>query len=912
MLLQPILLSPYRLPGRYPLMFGEEDVAIFLNGYLSLWHPAVLERSASLPRVDPPYDHDNPAAGALFGLPEHPPLFLPDDWHDRAIQAGARWFAVTADFATTLRNLFEALGWDKADAARQAAHLDPELYDWLGLGLGYLVLSALFEAMDHSLQFDADAFWQAIRQALQASQRSEQEEYLRAAARLMHQARDIVYPATVYLVELAYLEDYPEGQLPASLAQGLPTTLVAEGMWLSQRLQTDRSTVERIREAWQRRQADLVCAGWLSRHDALLPVESFLWNLSKGVTYFASLWGQAPEIFGRAIFPAHPRLPVLLESAGLTRALVVTRDGSLLPAFKQVCLGWSGAEGKRIVALVRKPLPTTAVTAFHLAHHLSQTMLKDMTAALVFDPGGRDSIYYRAWLALHRLDEVYGRPVTVSELFTETPVEDYAPAPESDEFHTEALELLTEAGCADPVSRFARHARVRRWLETAWTVWALAQAVKGPEPAIRDAESRLQELEDTCESDICACAENELADLSRAGAQCLAGAIPQCPDSRGWLVVNTCSFARTVVVRVAGVSTPLPAPARAVHVDGSAADVVVGVPALGFVWLPCEAATGQPVVVPHGKLLQEHTLRNEFLEAEVDVRTGGLASLRSPRRRRNLLAQQLVYVPGSRMVMESLESRDNPAWAEIVTQGILCDTFDRVQARFWQTLRVYRGRPYVHLTLRLDDVPACTGYAWYAAFASRFAWRDGSTPMRRGLMLQAVPTRHTRPESGEFIELLDAEPVLILPGGLPFHQKQGSRMLDVLLVTPRETEHTFHLTLGLGVLHPGRAVLDVGTPALAIPCPKPQSETQAWLFHLDAENVILLGMRPLAHRDSLLMRLVETDGVGTDFVLRCPRLPRQAWVVNELGCEKEPLRVEKDSISGYIAGGALLLVRADF
>src|SRR5438067_13530387 len=81
--LELFLLSPFRLPAQSSLYLANEDVACFLHGHAALWHPALLLAASALPRIDSPYDHEQPAAGHVYAVPEHPPLVLPDDWADR-------------------------------------------------------------------------------------------------------------------------------------------------------------------------------------------------------------------------------------------------------------------------------------------------------------------------------------------------------------------------------------------------------------------------------------------------------------------------------------------------------------------------------------------------------------------------------------------------------------------------------------------------------------------------------------------------------------------------------------------------------------------------------------------------------------------------------------------------------------
>ena len=46
-----ILLSPYKLPGQYPLTLAEDEMASWLNGYSALWHPSVLWNATQPPSM---------------------------------------------------------------------------------------------------------------------------------------------------------------------------------------------------------------------------------------------------------------------------------------------------------------------------------------------------------------------------------------------------------------------------------------------------------------------------------------------------------------------------------------------------------------------------------------------------------------------------------------------------------------------------------------------------------------------------------------------------------------------------------------------------------------------------------------------------------------------------------------------
>src|SRR5262249_38542384 len=84
-----LLLSPSRLRTHHQVYLNEDEMAAWLNGFVVLWHPALLLGGEKPPRVDSAYDHEQPTPGRAYVMPESPPQFLPDDWPDRVRANGA-------------------------------------------------------------------------------------------------------------------------------------------------------------------------------------------------------------------------------------------------------------------------------------------------------------------------------------------------------------------------------------------------------------------------------------------------------------------------------------------------------------------------------------------------------------------------------------------------------------------------------------------------------------------------------------------------------------------------------------------------------------------------------------------------------------------------------------------------------
>src|SRR5439155_14363801 len=239
-----------------------------------------------------------------------------------------------------------------------------------------------------------------------------------------------------------------------------------------------------------------VCGGcYAEREDPLLPLESQLWNLRKGLAVSEELLGQPVRVFARGRFGFHPQTPSLLQAAGLSRAIVLAFDEGVLPSHRATVVNWSATDGKQIDAFCRAPRAAdNPQTYFHVAHYLHETIMQDHAATLVLLHAGTPSPWYEDWLELSRLAPVLGVWTTLSRYFDDVTAGDYtSPAP-ADEFHADYLgertadaassEAMTYASSQElkvrayrstdearrhPVSAFAAHARHRRQLDAAWT-----------------------------------------------------------------------------------------------------------------------------------------------------------------------------------------------------------------------------------------------------------------------------------------------------------------------------------------------------------------------------------------------------------------------------------------------------------
>lgn len=937
-----ILLSPYRLPGQNASYLGGDDMACFLNAFTALWHPAAVRGASGPPRVASPYDHETPTTGHVYAVPESPPLVLPDDWEQRVRDAGAVCFRATTDRAATLRNLDEALRAANDAVTNALLALDGErVGTFFGLGFGFGMLEALYEAMEHENLIATTDLWQDVQQAVGCLLDPNADaatpdlppgpawrRHLQSAAERLMSAREILYSVTIHVVDLFVLDESRlAGPWPAAYEQGLPVNILATASVLEKLAREHPERAAQLRERVAAGTAEVVGGVYLEREDALLPVESQLWNLVRGVAASKQILGDEVRVHGRRRFAAHPQTPLFLTAVGLNRTLLIPFDEAVMPSHRATVVNWPSPEGKQVEAFARAPNAASEVTTFfHAAHHLHRTIMQDHAATLsLLHSGSPASPWYEDWVHLTRLAPLLGRWTTLTGYFNEVMAGEYAPAGQADDFHGDYLGERCTARSDRPVSWFAVQQRWRRRLDTAWSLAALHRGLAGTRDTL-NLEEPLTQLEARVETAGSSLGE-ENSELSRdlgvvqqKAGEALAGLLLGRADNRtpGLMVLNPCSFARRVVLDVDDVQggIPVEGPVKACQIEGNKASLVVEVPALGFAWLPRSGPVSPPPPA-RMKLADERCVRNEFFEAEVDPQTGGLRAIRDHRTRINRLGQQIVYNPGSKAKGTSVKvTSTGPALGELVSEGVLYDDEDRVLAKFRQRFRAWLGRPLLEVRIEIEPEHLPEGYPWHAYYGARFAWRDERALLLRGVNGIGAVTSHTRPETPDYLELrLGNQRTTLFPGGLPFHQRHGGRMLDVILLPEGEKARAFDLAIGLDREYPMQTALGLATPVPVVPVDRgpPHVGATGWLFHLDAPNLSLLSLRPAGPGiDGIVARLLETGGQMNQAGWRSVRDPKRAALLDARDLEVSQPMIDGDTVQLEAAAGDLMHLRVEF
>ncbi len=944
---QRLLLSPYRLPTHHQVYLNEDEMAAWLNGQIVLWHPALLIGGENPPRVDSAYDHEQPTASRAYVMPDSPPQFLPDDWPDRVKAIGALKLPTYPDREQTVRGMIEAVreagqseeGREHFGSPDQQALLDLPIENvrpFFGLGFGYMIIDSLFEAMDHERLLDVPGFWNDVQEAVKALLRPEAagdvETHLQNAAAKLLAAREVLYSVNIHLLDIWQLsEDKLDVAPPAALAAGSPLNVMATGRSLERLVEQYPERAAELRakldEAIQPPILEIIGGVYREREDALMPVESQLWNLRKGRAAARDATGALVEVLARKRSANHPHIPAWVQATGFRRAVLASFDGAVTPNYRSTVVNWTSPDGKAIDAFTRVPAAVhKAETFFNLVYTLHQSITQDSAPTLaVIHQAEAANPLYEDWLAISKIAPVLGTWTTLSRYFSDALAGEYVGTSNPDDFFADYLEERTNAHRPDPVSAFAMQARARRKLDAAWTFAAIYRTLSagGPTDEENAQIAQLHRTEDEMEA-------FGLDPISEAAF----GVAPEDPWARkladrlqvraeanrpGYMLLNPCAFTRRVALELDAMPDPMPieGPVKAAQSDADKARLVVEIPPLGFAWIPAKGVPGTMHHRPRIRMADGNTVRNEYFEAEIDPATGGLKAFKDARLRMARLGMQLVFNPGSRTEGRSVKViHSSSALGEIVSEGVIFNENNEELATFRLRLRAWLMRPLLDVHIEIEPKHAPSGYPWHAYYGARFAWRDERSALLRGVNGMSMQTTHTRPVSPDFVEVkLGRSGTTILTGGLPFHQRQGPRMLDVILIPEGEQTRSFDLGLALDRDYPMQAAVGMISPLAVVPTEKgpPHIGPSGWLFHVDSPNLLLINMRPTDDGGrSFIATFLETSGVhGGTAELRCVRDPSGATLLDGDDQPTTGLSVVGDAVRLDFAAGELLRVQVD-
>jgi alpha-mannosidase len=912
MLNRLIALFPCQSLESFDLDRREEDAEQLLSGWTALWHPRLLAAADGIPSWSPATDPPDEPAGHLVTVPDCCLGSLPEDWIAQAEAEGACVLRGLSSRQEIIAATIKRLGTDHPD-------LDPDLVaDFLALGYGYLqveLLTRKYRYMSNLNESSVRTSTLAAAAKALAGDAAGARQDLQAAFDRLQEAREYLYPLEAQLFDLTLVAPTTLGQsLRTDLAAAAPCNLLVSGSLIEEMARREPETLDALKQSLAAGSAAIVGGELTELPLPLLDPESIADNLARGLAAYREHLSHSPVVFGRRRFGLTPALPQIIERLGFTAAFHCTLDDGRFPTDSQSRVQWEGIDGTSIESLGCIPIDASRAAPFlALPKRLSDAMSLDRTPAVMFAHWpGKSCCWYDDLRRIAGYGSALGKFHTLTSCFDETSSVGKRAHYQPDQYRSPYLKQDVAAGQPNPISRSVQFLSRRAEIEAIQTLDALASLCgnKNTEASIDKTQS--------------------LA----AFAHSITGVTAS--STRGTLAVNPLSFPQHAVAGSPSPPSPLPSPLE--------------VPSLGFAWFEPNAS---PPPAPRRKgwfghqkpaeppLAEQNLLRNDFCEIRFDPTTGAILSISDYHTRGVRLAQQIALrtpcgdqaeaeanystMAADKIVVTSA----GPLLGEIVSRGRLLDRSGRRAAGFQQTTRVWRGSRVIELLIELDVQQQPGSNPWDSYYAARFAWKDETATIHRGVSLANMPTDLTSIESPHFLEINSAKQrTTLLCGGLPYHRRIGVRKLDTLLVVQGETARSFRLGIGIDVPNSSAAAVGFLSPPLILPDQPPPPTPSGWLFHLDCRNVMAThwdanlpgtanSRGPTARGEppttpGFRVRLQETEGRAVTLGLRCFRPIAAAKRLNTGDVPPVELTVHGDKIEVPIGRYRWIEVEAEF
>lgn len=900
-----LILLPCHSLEDFPTYHEGDDAQSLLASWSALWRPELVAAAAKAPewkRVeDPPSD----LRGRIIVVPTVCRDRLPTGFAQRVKQDGG----LLIRGKTSREEIVEAaLAFLGDNQPRVEAELAA---DFLALGYCYLQIELLTRQMRYSSNLDETYFRGQVVAAAQAAVAGDEplaREKLGAAFSVLAEERDHYYPVDAFVLDLNLTAPTTLGQtLRDELAGDSPTNLLLSAALAQELAAKEPSTLEIIRSRLAAGTLGLIGGEVNEIRWPLLSLDTCRAELVRGREAYQAALGAQPEVFGRWRAGFTPLMPAVLQNLGFRGALHAVFEDGKMPQGGQLKVRWEGIDGGSIDAIARTPLDASSTQTFlQFAVKLGESMDADHVATLSLAHWpGQASPWLNDLRRIARYGSALGKFVTSTHYFRETAQPTQLDRFEADRYRSPYLKQAVIRKQAGGVSTCMEYWQALHRAAAVQSLNTLAVLVNGKPTNEPPAPTPAEITEEH------AVAESSSNPWSAraAAAQALAGALTRgAKGPTGSLVLNPASYVRRIGVADSqiGVLPPVGKPVYAAAEHSAGNQVLVDVPAYGFVWLP-----RGPASPPDRKaiiLAEANLLRNEFFEAIINPITGTLSAIHEYSSRGNRLSQQLALrMPGPRqkpgdtyrdpdetavysvMAADSVEVKTaTTVLGEIVCRGRLLDRDGGKLAGFAQTYRIWRGRRVLEIDVELDPLEEPRADPWNSYYCARFAWGDDTAELFRTLHQTRQPATSKQFESPHYVDLVGAKhATTILTGGCPFHRRHEDRMLDTLLLVRGESARNFRLGIGIDLTHPqleAQNLLD--PPPVVHDVQQPTSGASGWLLHLDARNVIATSCEPLVaggRVDGVRLRLLETAGRPSKLSVRCFRPFASAKIVNGQG-----------------------------
>ncbi len=954
-----LLLIPSSGLDDFPEALPANDSAQLLSGWLALWHPSLIGLTHGAPRWlsanQPPHSFE----GVLAVAPDCTNSHLPSDLLNTATNAGG-WLIKPDKSWRELQSDIIA----KLEVAPETPLLPQLQTEFAALGFAYLQIQLLTQKLRYTSNLDQVLFDSQVDQAASAAlggDLGQAEQYLQSCFDQLGQERDHYYSLDVSLLDVTLLAETTLGQtVTRQLARPLPTTFVASASLLRQMQARHPEVAAELQKALQEKTASLAGGLDVERPHPLMTFDTLKRDLERGRMAYEQMGFAAPTVFTRFTFGQVSDMPLHLRRSGYAGTMLIAWQDGSYPSGSHAKFSWEAAEGTFINAiappLVDAQSPETYLTfgrriaealdhqhvpVFMMAHWPNQySEFFELLACVVrrtpalgrwqhvddfFEktdqPYHQDHLpgrkFAHDWAAAtgHQLDDLIDRSTAYHRLAGEARMLQNILnlSYQLENFHRRPRAIEQEPANSEDPNRIA------------------AYAERGPQAVpLTELDAglcqALDEIDRAFDKDVIAAGHLDKlnAEIARLRSQIdarfarAAGHRPAdnatLAQSPMCLLVNPSSTPQRLVHRSATNLGPVANGGwlYATGCDSTERLSMIDLP--GFGMLPVAM---QPVAVSPKRreptLVQgDGLLVNDFMEIQIDPRSGALRSLHVPGKRGNRLSMQVArrervagQIQTSQMQLNQLQTLENSTVRGAIRARGTCVLNGQPTGDFDIEYELLRGQRVLNVTVKLSGLTALSGSPWSSAYVLRTAWPSEASIVtgRSCSSRQTIPAG--KAVATEWIEMEEVEyRTYLLTGGLPFHQRVEERFMETLLGngSSGHLQRCFGVGIDLPSATATASQFGISPHIIAIQSPSASPPGDAaWLMHIDAKNVLMQLESPLrdaeGHCAGLRVHISELAGKSVTARLRALREVREAHRVDYHGNRIAKLTVEGDTVS---------------
>lgn len=894
----------------FPTHLTGDDAENLLNCWTTLWHPEIVRQAQTVPnwhRVDSPPDD---CQGFLFVVPSIARDQMTTGFAQRVQDQGGLLIDSDSDRTDMTTMILDRVGVTSAISKDRIA-------TFRALGFIYLQVQILTRQYRYSSSLDDAQFERlCVEAAIAALEPGNQfDTAIVRCFDLLSEERNRYFSNEIYLIDQTLVTKEVVSRVGKQTEWSIPSNLMMSGSLISSLKQ--EASWEAIKKRVDEKQFCFVGGEWNELQTQLLSLNSVASNLKRGAEEFSNSFGQVPSVFARQRFAALSAYPGVLDQLNFSGAVHTTLDDGRFPTDSSQLVNWSGFSNVALPALVEPPFDITLAESFlKLAGNISLAIDRSHIAVVSFVHwAGQSSTWYSDLMTAAKVCSTLGKFVTLDHLLEREQDLDTSQHWLGDNYQSPILKQAIIRGQSNSVSKWQDYWTSQARLKDCSALLAMAhlysktEAVESVEDEMTHLQVQIDESTDNDGIDTDLIEKVEVLHDQRS--QVFVKALSDSQGDGGYLIINPQSNSRRQWFELdcPGVICDDENAIYCQESDGQRSECVVDVPAFGFVFLK-KLTTKTDFKLKPMPLIDRSVIRNEYFQITTDQSTGGIRSMQVYNERGNWMSQQLAFRRSDQrrnrnsgtsahysiMKVDSTEiNRQSLVRAELTSIGRLVQE-ENVVANFRQSISVTRGIRVFDINISLEPLVDVRADPWNEYVACRMAWSNEASRLFRSINDSRDEVTIGKIESPLYLEVDQGmHKLTVFPGGVPFHKRDGYRMLDSMLVVSGEERRDFKLSVGLDVKYPSQAAYNLLSPMVAHDVnDKVPSGHSAWLFHFSSRNVIPLKFKSGEGSTEILLK--ETEGRTSELRITCPRKPTSAWINNLAGDQLAKCEIDGDQI----------------